>query len=109
MECLKCEFNEDQKWLFMVLVSSHSFCKILNGFIIKCETKAAIVHNFEVYSFMRDIYQIGEILSDLSTYRSRIFFTHVKFYLDTPLHAWWGEGGVQNVGPNFYCFHLKFL
>ena len=85
MRCLKCEFNEGQKWLYMVLVSSHSFGKILNGFIIKCETKAGIVHKFEVYSFMRDIYQIGYLLSDLSTYRSRIYFTYVKFYSDTPL------------------------
>ena len=51
---------------------SHSFWKILNGYIIKCETKTGIVHNFEVDSFMRDIYQIKDILSDISTYRSNL-------------------------------------
>ena len=71
MRSLTCEFNEGQKWLFKVLfIFSYSFLKILkilNEFSIKCETKAGIVYNLEVYNFLRDIYQIGNIVYDLSS------------------------------------------
>ena len=46
-----------------VLVSSYSFCKFLNGFIIKCKTKAGIVRNFEVQYIV-----LCEIFTKSATY-----------------------------------------
>ena len=53
-----------------------SFCKILNGFIIKCETKAGIVHNFEVYSF-----KLCEMFTKSETYRLTYLRTGPGFFL----------------------------
>ena len=38
--CLKCEFNEGQKWLFKVQVSLYSFCKILKIFYYQMRNKS---------------------------------------------------------------------